>query len=88
MIWAEKKELDADHKTIQQIEFVEQLKNVNDINTDLAESMFVLTNLEKKLKKEIKIFSRKCNCIANNDKLSRSKNLSNKYRIKLKSAAK
>ena len=48
MIWAEKKELDADHKTIQQIEFVEQLKNVNDINTDLAESMFVLTNLEKK----------------------------------------
>ena len=47
MIWAEEKELDADHKAIQQIEFVKQLKNANGINTDLVESMFVLTNLEK-----------------------------------------
>ena len=54
MIWAEKKELDADHKATQQIEFVEQLKNVNGINTDLVESMFVLTNLEKNLKKRLK----------------------------------
>ena len=41
------KELDADHKAIQQREFVEQLKNVDGINTDLAESVFFLTNLEK-----------------------------------------
>ena len=34
------KELDADPKTIQQIEFVGQLKNVNGINADGTQNMF------------------------------------------------
>ena len=41
------KELEADPKAIQQTEFVGQLKNVDGINTGGAESMFVLTILEK-----------------------------------------
>ena len=41
------KELDADPKTIQQIEFVEQLKNVNGINADGTQNMFILMILEK-----------------------------------------
>ena len=41
------KELDADPKAIQQIEFVWQLKNKDDINADGAESVFILTILEK-----------------------------------------
>ena len=41
------KELDADPKAIQQTEFVWQLKNKDDINTDGAESVFILTILEK-----------------------------------------
>ena len=40
------KELDADPKAIQQIEFVGQLKKLNDDNNNV-ESMFVLTILEK-----------------------------------------
>ena len=40
------KELDADPKTIQRIEFVRQLNNP-DINIVPNESMFVLTVLEK-----------------------------------------
>ena len=39
------KELEADLNAIQQIEFVEQLKKLG--NGDNAESMFILTNLEK-----------------------------------------
>ena len=41
------KELDADPKAIQQIEFDGQLKNVDGINADGTQSMFVLTILEK-----------------------------------------
>ena len=41
------KERDADPKAIQQIEFVEQWKNINGINADVTESMFALTMLEK-----------------------------------------
>ena len=41
------KELDADPKAIQQIEFVGQLKNLDSINVDGTQSMFVLTILEK-----------------------------------------
>ena len=41
------KELDTDSKSIEQIEFVGQLKNVDGINDDGAESMFILTILEK-----------------------------------------
>ena len=39
-------ELDDDQKTIQQIEFVGQLKNVDGINADETQSMFILTILE------------------------------------------
>ena len=41
------KELDANPKAIQQIEFVGQLKNVDGINADGTQSMLVLTILEK-----------------------------------------
>ena len=34
------KELDADPKAIQQVEFVEQLKNTDDVNTDGTQPMF------------------------------------------------
>ena len=41
------KELDTDPKTIQQIEFVGKFKNVDGINGDGTEYMFVSTMLEK-----------------------------------------
>ena len=41
------KELDADPKAIQQIEFVEELKNVDGVNADGTQNMFILTTLEK-----------------------------------------
>ena len=41
------KELNADPKAIQQIEFVGQLKNTNGVNADGTQSMFVLVILEK-----------------------------------------
>ena len=68
------KELDADLNAIQQIEFAGKLKNVDGINTDRAESKFILTILENKKtrKNEINIFSRKCNNIIKDGKLSRS----------------
>ena len=40
-------ELDDDQKTIQQIKFVEELRNVDGINADGTQSMFILTILEK-----------------------------------------
>ena len=69
------KELDADLKAIQQIEFVGQLKkldadnnNNNSNNNNNAESIFVLTILEKN--KETRLnFSRKCNSIIKDGKL-------------------
>ena len=45
------KKLDTDSKAIQHIEFVGQLKNIDKINADRAESMFVLT-IKKKSKKQ------------------------------------
>ena len=51
-----KKELDADSKAIQQIKFVGELKNVNDINNDGAESMFALTILEKNRESKSKFY--------------------------------
>ena len=60
------KELDADPKAIQQIEFVGQLKKLDD--DDGVESMFVLTILEKN--KETRL--RKCNSIIKYCKLSRN----------------
>ena len=51
MIQVDKKKLDAHPKGIQQIEFVRQLKKLDDNNnaTDAAndQSMFILTILEK-----------------------------------------
>ena len=47
---SKQKELDADPKAMQQIEFVGNLKNLDGINADGAESMFILTILEKKKK--------------------------------------
>ena len=41
------KELDGDLKAIQQIQFVGQLKNVDAINADGKQFMFILTSLEK-----------------------------------------
>ena len=55
MIWVDKKNY-ADPKAIPQIEFIGQLKNIDCINADGAESTFVLTLLEK-LKETKKEFS-------------------------------
>ena len=65
--------LDADPKAIQQIEFIGHLKKLdaNDNATDAENndrSMFTLTNQRNK----IKIFSRKCNNVINNDQSSRN----------------
>ena len=53
------KYLDAHPKVIQQIEFIGQLKNLENYIVP-NESMFVLRIIEKTKTKEIKIFSRKC----------------------------
>ena len=80
------KQLDADPKAIQQIEFIGLLKkpDANYKATDASnnESMFILTTLNQR--NEIKIFSRKCNSIITNysDKLSRTESYTNKYTIK------
>ena len=50
------KELDADPKVIQQIEFAGQLKNDDGINADGRQSMFVLT-ISGKIKETRLIFS-------------------------------
>ena len=50
------KELDADPKAIQEIQFVDQLKNVDGTNPDGTQNMFVLTVLEK-IKEAILTFS-------------------------------
>ena len=41
------KELDADPKTIQQIEFFGQLKNADGVNADGTQSIFIFKILEK-----------------------------------------
>ena len=73
------KELDADPKVIQQIQFSGQLKKLDTNDND--QSMFVLRILENQ-RNEIIIFSRKYNSIMNNGKLSRSKCSTNKYTMK------
>ena len=60
------KELDADLKAIQQIEFVGLLKILN------AAIHVYFNNFRKNQRSEIKIISRKCNSIIKDDKLSRS----------------
>ena len=54
MIW-EYKKIDADPKAIQQIQFVGKLKNVDGINADGTQNMFILTILENQ-RNEIKFF--------------------------------
>ena len=46
------KDSDADPKPIQQIEFVGQLTNIDGINANGAELMFILTILEKSKKRD------------------------------------
>ena len=46
------KVLDGYPKSIQQIEFVEQLKNDDGVNADGTQFMLALTILEKKYKKQ------------------------------------
>ena len=41
------KELDAGPKAIRQIEFVEHLQNIDGINADWTQNMFILTILER-----------------------------------------
>ena len=65
------KELHADPKAIQQIGFVAQLKTSDNAIVD-NESLFILIILEKNERNKIKIFSRKCNSIITDGKLSRS----------------
>ena len=65
------KDLHADPKAIQQIGFVAQLKTSDNAIVD-NESLFILIILEKNERNEIKIFSRKCNSIITDGKLSRS----------------
>ena len=65
------KELDVDPKAIQQIELVEQLKNVDGINVDGVESMFDLTILEKIKAKILKLSQRNSISIIKDDKSSK-----------------
>ena len=55
---------------MQQIEFVGQLKTLGDGGN--AISMFVRTILEKNKRNKNKIFTRKCNSIMKDGKLSRN----------------
>ena len=55
---SQQKEIDANPRTIQQIEFVEKLKLTDGLNADGTESMFVLTILEKNQREKTKISSR------------------------------
>ena len=50
-----KKKLDADPEAIQQIEFVIQLKNVDGMNANGAESVFFLLMLEKIKETRLKV---------------------------------
>ena len=67
------KRLDADPKTIQQTEFFEQSKNIHDINGDGTQNIVIFNSFWKHQRNEIKILSRICSSIINNDKLSGSK---------------
>ena len=58
------KELDADPKAIQEIEFFGQLKNTEGENADGTQSMFVLTILEKTKERWLK-FSQGSTKLAN-----------------------
>ena len=59
------KELDADPKAIQQVKIVGQLK-------DPDNATVCVNSFRKNQQKKMKVFSRKCNGIINNGKLSKS----------------
>ena len=59
-----------DPKAIQEIEFVGKLKNIDGVDADGAQSMFVLTILEKKHRNNVKVLTRKCNSLIKDGKLS------------------
>ena len=75
------KELDDDPKAFQKMEFVEQLKNADDVNPDGTKSVFQ-NNFRKNQRKEVRVFPRKCDSIIKDGKLSRSESETNKYTIK------
>ena len=52
------KEFDADPKAIQQVGFVRQLKDIDDINAGGTQNMFILTILEKAKEKKIFFFQK------------------------------
>ena len=56
VVLSRRKESDVDPKTIKQIEFVRQSLNKNYINADGAESMYILTILEKIKEMRLKFF--------------------------------
>ena len=66
---------------MQQIELVGQLKYPDNATAD-NESMFALTNFRKNQRNNVNIFSRKCNSIIKNIKLSRGESEADKYTIK------
>ena len=63
------KGLDADPKAIQQIKFVWHLKNIDNVNADGTQSMFVLTILQKNQRNKTKIFSREQSSLTKDGKL-------------------
>ena len=60
------KELDADTKAIQQIEFVGQLKYTDGVYADGTQSV-CFNDFRKTQRNEIKIFTRKCNSLIKDD---------------------
>ena len=52
------KELDADSKAIQRMQFVKRLKNTDGVNVDSTQSMFSSTILEKIKENGITFFQR------------------------------
>ena len=75
------KKLDAYPKAIQQIEFVEQLEKLG-VMPMLQMQVMINLCLSYQNLCLVKIFSRKCNSIINNGKLSRSESWTNKYTIR------
>ena len=63
------KELDADPKEVQEIEFTGRFKNTDGINSDGTQFIFFFKTLEKNKKSTTKVFSRKRNSLIKDGKL-------------------
>ena len=63
------KELDADPKANEQIEFAGKLKNTDGENVDGTQSMFVLAISEKNQRNTTKILLRKCKSLVKDGRL-------------------